>query len=197
VTTVYLVRHATPNFNNHDDFTRELTAQGWKDRALVTAFLRDKQINAIFSSPYKRAVDTIKEFADAQRMEIQTIPAFRERKVGSAWIENFDRFCKAQWENFDFKLPDGESLREVQERNIGALYPLLESYTDKNIVIGGHGTAISTILHYFDSSFGYYEFNQIKNWMPWIVKLSFEGSKFLEMEKYKIGPAAKLLMTES
>lgn len=186
MTEVYFVRHALPNFDNHDDLTRELTAQGLKDRALVTSFLRDKGINAVFSSPYKRAVDTIQEFADVQKMKIESVFDFRERKIGNAWIENFDEFCKKQWEDFDFKLPEGESLREVQKRNIRALDQLLEEYADKNIAIGGHGTAISTVINYFDSSFGYHEFNQIKNLMPWIAKLSFERNRCLRIEKYPL-----------
>jgi hypothetical protein len=32
---------------------------------------------------------------------------------------------------------------------------LIEHYKGKNIVIGGHGTALSTIINYFDASFGY------------------------------------------
>nr|WP_300837777.1 hypothetical protein [uncultured Acetatifactor sp.] len=28
MTKVYFVRHAAPNFNNHDDLTRELTVRG-------------------------------------------------------------------------------------------------------------------------------------------------------------------------
>lgn len=186
MTTVYFVRHATPNFNNHDDFTRELTAQGLKDRELVTAFLWDKGIDVVFSSPYKRAVDTIKEFADAQRLEIKFIHDFRERKVGDAWIENFDSFCKRQWEDFDFKLSEGESLREVQKRNICALNQILEACADKNIVIGSHGTALSTIIRYFDASFGYDEFHQIKDLMPWIVKLSFDRSRCLKIEQHNL-----------
>lgn len=186
MTTVYFVRHATPNFNNHDDLTRELTTQGMKDRELVTAFLQDKEIDFIFSSPYKRAVDTIKEFADAQKMAITVIHDFRERKIGNAWIENFDKFCKEQWEDFDFKLSAGESLREVQERNICALNQVLETYADKNIVIGSHGTAISTIIHYFDPSFGYNEYDQIKNLMPWIVRFSFDGNRCIEIKKHNL-----------
>lgn len=44
MTRVYFVRHAQPNFNNHDDLTRELTEQGRRDRKLVTAFLKVKEI---------------------------------------------------------------------------------------------------------------------------------------------------------
>lgn len=186
MTLVYFVRHAMPNLNNHDDLTRELSAEGLKDRKLVTEFLWDKEIDAIFSSPYKRAVDTIKEFADAKRMEIAFMNDFRERKVGNAWIDDFNDFCKKQWENFDFKLPDGESLYEVQKRNVNALKQIVENYKGKNIVIGSHGTALSTIINSFDNSFGYNEFNEIKYVMPWIVKFSFENKQCVEIQKYNL-----------
>lgn len=64
MTEVYFVRHAEPNYDNHEDTTRELTEKGLKDRALVTEFLRDKEIDCVLSSPYKRAVDTVGDFAD-------------------------------------------------------------------------------------------------------------------------------------
>ncbi len=184
MTTIYFVRHASPNFNNHDDSTRELSAQGLEDRKRVTKFLWNKDIDVVLSSPYKRAVDTIKEFADAKKLEIRLMDDFRERKVENKWIEDFNGFCKKQWEDFDFKLSDGESLREVQSRNISALNQVLETYHGKNVVIGSHGTALSTIINYFDPSFGYNEFNEIKNIMPWIVKFSFENNRCLGIRKY-------------
>lgn len=36
--TVYFVRHAEPNYKNHDDVARELSGKGMKDRVLVTEF---------------------------------------------------------------------------------------------------------------------------------------------------------------
>ena len=39
MTTVYFVRHAQPNYENHDDLTRELTEKGLQDRMkIVEAF---------------------------------------------------------------------------------------------------------------------------------------------------------------
>lgn len=186
LTNVYFVRHAAPNYNNHDDMTRELTKQGLRDRKLVTDFLSDKNINVALSSPYKRAVDTIKEFADIKKLQIQIIDDFRERKIDNEWIEDFNGFCKRQWENFDFKLSDGESLKEVQNRNISALNNVLEIHRGKNIVIGSHGTALSTVINYFDISFGYDEFNEIKKLMPWIVEFVFEGNRCLKIQKYNL-----------
>lgn len=186
MTNVYFVRHATPNYGNHDDLTRELTAQGLKDRELVTSFLLNKEIGVVFSSPYKRAIDTIKQFADIRQMEINLVEDFRERKIGNAWIGNFDSFCKKQWEDFNFKHQGGESLGEVQKRNIYALNRILQTYADKNIVIGSHGTALSTIINYYDPSFGCEEFYRIKDLMPFIVKFAFDKKRCIKIEKYKI-----------
>ncbi|MDE6442072.1 MAG: histidine phosphatase family protein [Clostridia bacterium] len=186
MTNVYFVRHATPNYGNHDDLTRELTAQGLKDRERVTSFLLDKEIDAVFSSPYRRSIDTVKQFADAVNLQIKLIDDFRERKIDSAWIDNFDSFCKKQWENFDFKLQGGESLGEVQKRNINALNRVLQTHANQNIVIGSHGTALSTIINYYDPSFGCEEFYRIKDLMPFIVKFVFDKDKCIGIEKYEI-----------
>lgn len=186
MTTVYFVRHAQPNFDNHDDLSRELSPKGLEDRKLVTKYLEDKDIDIVLASPYKRAADTVKHFADAHNLEIQTIEDLRERCVGGGWIDNFGEFCKKQWEDFNYKLPDGENLKEVQERNIAALMAILKIYQNENIVIGSHGTAMSVIINYFDPAFGYNDFNLIKNQMPWVVRFSFEKMRCVEIEKINI-----------
>ena len=94
MTTVYFVRHAKPNFDNHDDLTRELSQQGLEDRKFVTEYLQDKDIDVVLSSPFKRAVDTVKDFADAKGLEVITVSDFRERRVDSGWIEDFNSFCE-------------------------------------------------------------------------------------------------------
>ncbi len=186
MTTVYFVRHAEPNFNNHDDMTRELSEKGLADRRLVTQFLSDKVIGAVLSSPFKRAVDTVKDFADSVGLDIVTVYDFRERRVDSVWIEDFNSFCKRQWSDFDYKLSDGETLREVQRRNIRALNEVLDKFSGKNIVIGTHGTALSTIINHFDSSFGYERFCEIKGLMPWVVRMEFDGQRFVAYQSIDI-----------
>ena len=166
MTVIYFVRHAEPNYENTNDRERELTPKGRADRELVTDFLKDKDIDVLLSSPYKRSVDTVKDFADKFGYETETMEDFREQKVDSIWIEDFSTFSKKQWEDFEYKLSDGECLREVRERNINALKQVLDRFLDKTIVIGSHGTALSTIINYFDKSFGYEEFEKIKKKMP-------------------------------
>ncbi len=177
MTKVYFVRHAEPNYNNRDDMSRELSTKGLVDRELVTQFLSDKNIEVVLSSPFKRAVDTVAHFADSKGLNIEIIDDFRERKVDSVWIEDFTAFSKAQWADFDYKLSDGESLNEVQNRNISALKNVLKKHKDRNIVIGSHGTALSTIINYFYNSFGYEDFEKIRTVMPWIVEFTFQNDK--------------------
>ncbi len=186
MTTVYFVRHAEPNYSNHDDRTRELTKKGLIDRELITTYLSDKKIDIILSSPYKRSIDTIIHFADKHNISIQLIDEFKERRVDSSWIDDFNAFCRAQWNDFTYKLTDGETLGEVQARNIKALRQVLIAYRNKNIVIGSHGTALSTIINYFDNSFGYNEFTKIKRLFPWIVKFTFEENNLLSIEKINV-----------
>ena len=183
MTTIYFVRHAEPDYNNHDDFFRPLTDKGMKDRIKVTNYLLDKKIDVILSSPYIRSVDTIADFAKNASLSIETVDDFRERKIDSVWIEDFNGFCKKQWIDFDYKLSDGESLKDVQKRNIRALEEVLNKYSEKNIVIGSHGTALSTIINYYDKSFNYDSFNAIRAVMPWIVRFEFDDNKCVCIEE--------------
>lgn len=38
MTNVYFVRHAQPNYENHDDLTRELTENGLQDRKILIEY---------------------------------------------------------------------------------------------------------------------------------------------------------------
>ncbi len=183
MTTIYFIRHAEPNYNNHKDETRELSVKGLEDRKLVSEYLSNKNIDIVLSSPYKRAIDTVKHFAEIHHLPIEIMEDFRERKVDNGWIDNFNTFCKQQWDDFSYRLADGESLSEVQSRNISALKSVIEKYKDKIIVVGSHGTALSTIINYFDPAFGYHEFINIQTLMPWIVKFVFCDDTIQEIEK--------------
>jgi len=186
MTTVYFVRHAEPNYENHNDRLRELSSKGLKDRELVTNFLNDKHIDIVLSSPYKRAFDTVRHFAKKIGVSISEVEEFKERKIGDEWIEDFNGFSKKQWEDFTYKLPDGESLEEVQNRNIVALDRVLEKYKNKNIVVGSHGTALSTIINYYDKNFRYSDFNEIRKLMPWIVEFTFDYKTLIGIKKYNL-----------
>jgi len=184
MTTVYFIRHAESDISVRDGRVRPLTTKGMADRALVTAFLSDKHIAAVVSSPFKRAVDTVRDFADKNGYDVEIIEDFREQKSSGAWDREADfwGYLKRMWADFDYKSSDAESLNEVQARNVAALNGCLEKYRDKTIVIGTHGTALSTIINHYDKTYGFENFKAMLSIMPWVVKMDFDGQYCIGME---------------
>ena len=182
MTTIHFIRHATPDRTAGTDATFPLTKKGQADVALVTSYLKDKAIDVVLSSPFKRSYDTVADFAKTAGLTIEVIEDFRERAIsGERWIDDFETFAAKQWADFSYKLPDGECLAEVQTRNIAALEDVLIRYKGKNIVVGTHGTALSMIILYHDPTFSYDEFMAMP--MPWVSKMTFDGQKCICIEK--------------
>ncbi|WDV47278.1 phosphoglycerate mutase family protein [Clostridiaceae bacterium M8S5] len=182
MTKVYFVRHAQSDISIHDELTRPLTPKGEEDARHIVGILKDKNIDIMYSSPYKRSIDTIAYLSKELGKQIKIVDALRERMTGE-WIEDFDSFAKKQWMDLNYKTQKSESLKEVQERNINALEDLLKSNQDKNIVIATHGTALSTILNYYNSEFGYKDFERIRPIMPFIICLEYEEVNLIKIEE--------------
>lgn len=188
MTTVYFIRHCRSDYTVHDDRTRPLTPEGVRDSAYVSAFLRGKNISAVYSSPYKRALDTVSPFAALAGLKVQTVEELRERESAEGWLSDIDfrELVRRQWADFSHALPDGESLKDVQLRNIGALEDILRNNDGKNIAIGTHGTALSTIINHYETSYGYDSFSEMVYIMPWAVKMEFEGMDCVSLKKINI-----------
>ena len=93
---------------------------------------------------------------------------------------------RKRWADFNYHEDGGESLISVQERNINALKYVLNNHKNESILIGTHGTALSTILNYYDNSFGCDDFLRIINFMPYIIRLDFEGYSCIRKEEVLI-----------
>lgn len=176
MTTVYFVRHAQPVYKDPDDRGRPLTEEGLQDAAQVTEFLRNKGVTCILCSPYKRSMDTVRGLSEVLGLEIQTDEDFRERRLGAdGLVGGFRTYIERAWADFTYKAEGAECLAEVQERNIRALKRVLNKHRDETVVIGTHGTALSSILHYYDVAFGSADFFRLVDWTPFIIRLDFEG----------------------
>ena len=174
MTRVYFVRHAQPEHAWKEDRTRPLTEEGKRDSAMVLEFLKDKKIDVFYCSPYKRSMDTIADAAAFFGKEIITDERLREREKGPDG-NNHGMFQK-RWADHEYHEDGGESIAMVQRRNMEALNEILSSNQDKEIVVGTHGTALSTILNFYDNHFGCEDFLRIIDWMPYIIELDFEGN---------------------
>lgn len=184
MTTIYFVRHAQPDYNWEEDRTRPLTEEGLRDSERVYETLLNVHLDYAISSPYKRSVDTIRHTAESHNLEIATDERFCERKKGLNG-NNFGMFRK-RWEDFSYHENGGESLKEVQHRNINALFELLDNHPNEKIILGTHGTALSTILNYFDNSYNCDSFLRMIDYMPYIILLNFNGRECVEKEEILI-----------
>lgn len=182
MTKVFFVRHAQPEHNHTDDRTRPLTAEGIADAKIVLETLKDKKIDTFYCSPYTRSVCTIRETADYYGMDIQTDERLREREKGADG-NNHGMFQK-RWADHDYHEDGGESIRMVQKRNVEALKEILAENSGKNIVIGTHGTALSSIMNYYIPEFGCNDFLRIIDWMPYIVEMDFDGQKLISISEH-------------
>lgn len=59
-------------------------------------------------------------------------------------------------------------------------------FNGKNIVIGTHDTALSTIINFYNPSFGYEAYEKIRGLMPWIVKFIFNDDQCLKIQPWKM-----------
>lgn len=182
MTKIYFVRHAQPEHMWEDDRTRPLTAEGVQDSKIVLDFLKDKEIDVFYSSPYKRSIDTIADTAVFYGMQIITDERLREREKGVEG-NNHGMFEK-RWANHDYHEENGESINMVQQRNISAITEILAGNKGKRIVIGTHGTALSTILNYYHPEFGCKDFLRIIDWMPYIIELDFDEDTLLSIKEH-------------
>lgn len=177
MTVVYFIRHARSRRDILDEITRPLTAEGISDSEKLTNALINKGITHIISSPCLRTLQTVEGLSRALSVVIETNNDFRERSAGKWLGDGFFDFCKRQWEDFDFKIKNGESLKEVQERNIRALKKYLKKYEKQTFAVSTHGTALSTIINYFYPEYGFDDFLKIADLMPFVLKAEFDGSE--------------------
>lgn len=183
MTKIYFVRHAQPVHSHADDRTRPLTDEGMNDTQLVLDTLKDIHIDAFYCSPYKRSLDTIASTAEYFGMPITTDERLRERQSGKdgngGTDVSFKDMINKRWSDKQWHEDGGESISMVQKRNIEAVKEIAAANDGKTIVIGTHGTALSAIMNYYDSTFGAEDFFRIVDWMPYIVELDIENGELV------------------
>lgn len=169
-TNLYFVRHAHSNYTP-DELGRPLSKQGFVDALTVTELLKYKNIDSVYSSPYKRAVQTVEGIATSIDAEIQIEHDFRERVLAEKPVEDFTHAITKVWNDYEFSWEGGESNRIAQQRGVAATKQLINRHVGKNVVIGMHGNIMVLIMNYFDPSYGFEFWKRLE--MPDIYKLSF------------------------
>lgn len=182
MTDLYFVRHAQPDYRTGDNATFALSDEGMTDRMIAFEALKGIEFDYAISSPYRRSLDTIRPCAENQNLTIMTDDRLRERDSGIKGNSSYDMFRK-RWSDFSFHEEGGESLLDCQNRNIEAIFELIKKYSGMTLLIGTHGTSLSTIINYFDDSFGFEAFMRIVDFMPYVVHMRFDNEKYCGYEE--------------
>jgi 2,3-bisphosphoglycerate-dependent phosphoglycerate mutase len=110
---------------------------------------------AIYSSPYRRAIETIEPLAKYLSLPIHEVNDLRERAFGSISDTPFEKAVAATFTDFDHSFPGGESSRDAQLRAVRTIDRIRESHPDDPIVIATHGNLISLFLNVLNSDVGF------------------------------------------
>jgi alpha-ribazole phosphatase len=146
-----LVRHGETEWNKQRRIQGcrsdiRLSPKGLQQADGLAAVLRKERIDAIYSSPMKRATETAQIIADACKLPVHMFSELREidagqldglfereltGSYGAAWKE----MCNG---NASTPLPGGESLQDLQKRTSWALDRMLERHIDGTVVVVAH-----------------------------------------------------------
>lgn len=179
-TNLYFVRHAHSTYTP-DELGRPLSERGFTDARTVTKVLKREAIDYVYSSPYKRAIQTIEGIAKYIDKEIKLEEGFKERILADKPVENFAIAITKVWKDYDFSWNCGESNRIAQKRGVNATFQVLDSNIGKNVVIGTHGNIMVLIMNFFDNKYGFDFWKELE--MPDIYKLSFNGKKIIDVQR--------------
>ena len=187
-TTIYFIRHCEADNTIAKTDTRPLTSRGWADRETITRTLEDIHLDRLYSSPYKRTLDTIGDLAQARGMDITVEDGLHERVGGSTDRELMEQgtveaFVRKQWQDMEYTLGDCESLGSTQRRNVEVILRLLKAEQGKTIAVATHGCALSCIANYFEPELKFDYFMYLIPRLPCIVRVDFDGTNLIAMEE--------------
>ncbi|WP_416150296.1 histidine phosphatase family protein [Salipaludibacillus sp. HK11] len=180
MTNLYFVRHAHSTYTP-DELGRPLSDRGISDAMKVTKLLKHEKIDIVISSPYKRAIQTVKGVAKHIDKEVEILDGFKERILTSIPADDFILAITKVWEDSSFSWEGGESNDTAQKRGVETTYTVLDTYNRKNIVIGIHGNIMALIMNYFDSQYDFTFWENLD--MPDIYKLTFDGRELRNVIK--------------
>lgn len=162
---LYLLRHAdstsSPDLPESD---WPLTESGDAQAEALVHRLAGSQIDALYASPYRRAVATVRPLAEDRNLTVRTDDRFRERELTDQWLDDHRAALRRVWDDFTLTLPGGESSADCQRRVVEAVDDLRARHgTDERVLVCSHGNAIALYLNHLDPSVGFAEWEALRN----------------------------------
>jgi broad specificity phosphatase PhoE len=149
MTEIVLVRHGETEWNVAQVFRGridvELNETGLKQAELLAEHLSQAKIEAIYSSPLKRALRTAETITRYQQLEVQAHPGLNDLDFGQ-WqglsrqdVQNRFKESHDDWLNHPerVRMPGGESLEVVRQRAL-ELVKVVISRHEGTVVLVSH-----------------------------------------------------------
>ena len=155
-----LVRHAMTTCNeggNLSGLTDSILSEVGKNQVdKLTQFLKSETIDEIYTTPFSRTKNTIKNIAKLKSIDICESSLLNEINFGDLEGLGFEiiknkypkEFKKMIDEGLLYKYPNGESLVDTYNRVVYELNNILSNKHDKTILICAHGGTIRNIVSY-------------------------------------------------
>lgn len=163
-TTLYIVRHGENPANISREFSYRLvdyplTEKGVRQAEETAAYFRDRAIDAVYTSPLKRAVETAAIIAAPHDLPLRYIEEFREINVGileeqpptdENWALHDGILEDWRAGRHEVSFPGGEDFLTLRRRiGVGLRAVLADhppSETRRQIVIVAHGGILSGLV---------------------------------------------------
>ncbi len=150
--TIILIRHAEATapeegVGAESERDRPLTERGLREAEVLAETLAGIQPDHVYSSPYRRAIQTVAPIANRCALKVELIEDLRERLLSPGHVPDFLEQLQRCWLDFDYAMPDGESNRIAQARVTSVLAHLQRRHHEGLIILASHGNLSSLALH--------------------------------------------------
>jgi 2,3-bisphosphoglycerate-dependent phosphoglycerate mutase len=149
-----------------------LTKEGVLQSKDLAYFLAKYQFDRVISSPFKRAIDTIKPYADMHDTKIELDERLSERILSTQtdpdwdWKTHLERTYKEE----HLKFPGGESTFEAKQR-VHSLIQALQAAGHNSVLFVTHGNLLSLLINLYEPSFGFKEWELLSNPDVYLIDL--------------------------
>lgn len=161
-----------------------LTPSGQVQAQELAEKLNDTPIDAIVSSPYKRAMDTVKPLAQHKGLVIDIHQGLIDQAVSEEWLPpiEYQALVEKMWDDPHFlPYPEGETNSACQERISLVMQQIVDAYPGKTVLVCTHGQPMAQLLAKLDMSFGYRDWANMN--MPKIVRINYSRQDKPQWEK--------------
>ncbi len=169
-----LVRHSETDGQHEDS---PLTKLGVRQSQILSAFLERSgyKIDRIISSPFLRAVETIKPFAQNSGLTIETDNRLEERILSHEPLDDWEEVLHDTFKDPELKLTGGESSAEAKQRVL-SLIDELEANEDGNILLVTHGNLLALLLQRFKHEVGFFDWKRLSR--PDVFLVQKQGGEY-------------------